>query len=294
MRFRAASIAGLQLWLKGDTGIGESCFYGFDERGNTRVLVSPAGDVTDAYLYDGFGSQLIATGSTTNFFRYGGAWGYVFDELDRMDVHWRVFDSTNGRWLSRDPIGFSGGDWNLYRYVGNDPINWIDPTGLSFGSSFGEGLLTGLVTTAAILGVGAAVIALGVPVGLVTSALFFLGVAGGLYTLWDLYQNPSAENIGFNLGALAGGIIVGAGSGRIISCRLSPLENQPLPGRAGWSPVSDVNQVWRIGGPQGKPSFFAIYRDFGNAMKTGPNPLSGAGAIAISGAGAAATRGPTQ
>ena len=36
-----------------------------------------------------------------------------------------------GKWLQRDPIGFGGGDTNLYGYALNDPINWIDPDGLS-------------------------------------------------------------------------------------------------------------------------------------------------------------------
>ncbi len=31
--------------------------------------------------------------------------------------------------MSKDPIGFSGGDGNLYRYVGSDPVNWIDSDG---------------------------------------------------------------------------------------------------------------------------------------------------------------------
>ena len=35
-----------------------------------------------------------------------------------------------GRWLSKDPILFDGGDVNLFGYVANDPINWIDPSGL--------------------------------------------------------------------------------------------------------------------------------------------------------------------
>jgi uncharacterized protein RhaS with RHS repeats len=33
--------------------------------------------------------------------------------------------------LTKDPIGFAGGDVNLYRYVGNDPINWVDPEGFA-------------------------------------------------------------------------------------------------------------------------------------------------------------------
>ena len=40
-----------------------------------------------------------------------------------------VYDPEQGRWLSRDPIGEDGG-LNLYGYVGNDPLNWVDPLGL--------------------------------------------------------------------------------------------------------------------------------------------------------------------
>jgi len=36
-----------------------------------------------------------------------------------------------GKWTAKDPILFAGGDSNLYGYVGNDPVNWIDPEGLA-------------------------------------------------------------------------------------------------------------------------------------------------------------------
>ena len=40
--------------------------------------------------------------------------------------------STDGRYLSKDPIGFAGLDTNLYRYVFNNPLNYVDPTGEIF------------------------------------------------------------------------------------------------------------------------------------------------------------------
>jgi uncharacterized protein RhaS with RHS repeats len=41
-----------------------------------------------------------------------------------------MYDPTVGRWMEEDPEGFDAGDSNLMRYVGNDPTNATDPTGL--------------------------------------------------------------------------------------------------------------------------------------------------------------------
>jgi RHS repeat-associated protein len=41
----------------------------------------------------------------------------------------RDYDPETGRWTSKDPIGFAGGDTNLYGYVLQDPINSVDPSG---------------------------------------------------------------------------------------------------------------------------------------------------------------------
>ena len=46
-------------------------------------------------------------------------------------ISWhRFYDPTTGRYITPDPIGFGGGDVNLYVYVGGNPVNRIDPEGL--------------------------------------------------------------------------------------------------------------------------------------------------------------------
>lgn len=58
--------------------------------------------------------------------------GGLYDPDTKL-VHFgaREYDSSIGRWLQRDPIGFRGGDTNLYGYVLNDPVNFVDPSGKS-------------------------------------------------------------------------------------------------------------------------------------------------------------------
>ena len=65
----------------------------------------------------------------------------------------RFYNSRFQRFMSADPIGYAGGQINLYTYVANDPMNWTDPLGLSgtFGlgpaSTGGLGLELALETT---------------------------------------------------------------------------------------------------------------------------------------------------
>ncbi|WP_258001559.1 RHS repeat-associated core domain-containing protein, partial [Fischerella thermalis] len=48
----------------------------------------------------------------------------------------RTYDPRTARWLQRDPIDAASGDPNLYRYCGNDPVNYRDPTGTEIQDEF--------------------------------------------------------------------------------------------------------------------------------------------------------------
>src|SRR6185503_21145162 len=58
--------------------------------------------------------------------------GCLYDQATQL-CHFgaREYDAQVGRWLTKDPLGFGGGDTNLYGYVIQDPINLFDPLGTS-------------------------------------------------------------------------------------------------------------------------------------------------------------------
>lgn len=94
-------------------------------------LVSIGGVITDSATYKAFGEQSATSGSTFYVHKYDGLFGYYAHANARYYVGARHLDGNTERWISRDPIGFAGGDLNLYRYVGNGPIVGVDPSGLA-------------------------------------------------------------------------------------------------------------------------------------------------------------------
>lgn len=102
-----------------------------DHFGSVRFVVnSLTGAIKSMMEYDEFG-QLEPDPIAVSFQPFGFAGG-IYDQATRL-VRFgaRDYDPLTGRWLSKDPILFEGGDTNLYGYVLQDPINKIDPTGLS-------------------------------------------------------------------------------------------------------------------------------------------------------------------
>ncbi|OQW88256.1 MAG: hypothetical protein BWK78_08480 [Thiotrichaceae bacterium IS1] len=68
-----------------------------------------------------------------NFQPFGFAGGWYDSDTRLVRFGARDYDAESERWTSKDPIGFGGGDFNLFGYVESDPVNWLDPSGLAIG-----------------------------------------------------------------------------------------------------------------------------------------------------------------
>jgi len=108
---------------------GVSSFYGFDSEQCARILVSIAGLITDSYSYKVFGEPIQGGSGTVNPYRYIANGLYCYELVDLVNAWNNWLKSSVGRWDSRDPIGFDGGDSNLYRYVSNLPTQIVDASG---------------------------------------------------------------------------------------------------------------------------------------------------------------------
>jgi RHS repeat-associated protein len=106
---------------------GSTVFYQADGLGSITSLTTPSSTITATYSYDTSGNLTASTGSITNPFRYAGR---EFDmESSIYYNRARYYDETLGRFVSEDPVRFSGG-LNFYTYVRNDPVSFVDPMGL--------------------------------------------------------------------------------------------------------------------------------------------------------------------
>jgi len=102
-----------------------------DPLGSTLALLDNTQTQTDTFSYYPYGEVASRTGTTATPFQYIGTLGYYQDNSGRTYVRARHLRTAHGRWMTQDPIGFIGGDFNLYRYVGNMVVSEIDITGLS-------------------------------------------------------------------------------------------------------------------------------------------------------------------
>jgi RHS repeat-associated protein len=100
-----------------------------DHLGSVRMVVNATTGVVHQLLeYDAFGRVLQDT--SPGFQPFGFAGGLYDPDTKLVRFGARDYDAELGRWTAKDPIGFEGGDTNLYAYALLNPVNLRDMTGL--------------------------------------------------------------------------------------------------------------------------------------------------------------------
>jgi RHS repeat-associated protein len=116
---------------------GSNTYYFYqDHEGSVTHVLDQNGTLVEQYRYDAFGAATIRNGGGTqlgasaigNRFmftgrEYNGTFGFY-------EYRARAYHPTLGRFMSEDPKGFDAGDYNLFRYCGNDPEDGAHSMGL--------------------------------------------------------------------------------------------------------------------------------------------------------------------
>ncbi len=106
-----------------------------DYRGSVvRVVNASTGAVVQAIEYTPWGEMISDSASGFQSFGYAGGIWDADTGLVLFGARW--YDPETGRWTSKDPIRFAGGQENLYVYVADNPIDRIDQTGLAPGDPY--------------------------------------------------------------------------------------------------------------------------------------------------------------
>jgi RHS repeat-associated protein len=109
---------------------GTSLYYSQDQLGSVRdVLAMQTGTRVASFDYDPYGDPSQGHERILTDFRYAGLF---YDQQDGVYLaSYRAYDPRSARWLSRDPIGETGG-LNLYAYLTGNPSNHTDLLGYSW------------------------------------------------------------------------------------------------------------------------------------------------------------------
>ena len=114
-----------------------------DQLGSTNGLTDDSGNLTSQTSYDSFGNATNQSFPTRYQFT-----GREFDSFTGLHYYRaRQYDANLGRFISEDPIGFAGGDINLYGYVRNNPVSFRDPSGKIVPFIVGAIVVGGLILT---------------------------------------------------------------------------------------------------------------------------------------------------
>ena len=113
-----------------------SRFYLTDQIGSVNGIVGRDGAPLHWVDYDSFGEPRTAVPDDFGPIRFAGR--HWMEEAGVYDNSLRNYDPALRRFLQQDPIRYDGGDYNLYRYVGNNPLSATDPNGTAALTEYGQ------------------------------------------------------------------------------------------------------------------------------------------------------------
>jgi RHS repeat-associated protein len=124
MRFEYADARMPMAMTKG----GVTYYLTYDQVGSLRVVADASGNVIKRIDCDSFGSIINDTNPGFHV-PFGFAGGLHDRDTGLVRFGFRDYDPDTGRWTAKDPILFKGRQADLYGYVQNNPVNWVDPDG---------------------------------------------------------------------------------------------------------------------------------------------------------------------
>ncbi|KYG68555.1 hypothetical protein AZI87_04750 [Bdellovibrio bacteriovorus] len=149
------------------------------------IVESSTGKIVETLSYDEFGVSL--DGKRSSYLPFGFAGGLSDSDTSLLRFGARDYDPETGRWTSKDPILFRGGDTNLCGYVLQDPVNFIDPEGTTWRDVNVRNLFSGgLLFT---FGAAAVVTAPASPLGAIGAVIGGTAALAGVSMIIDEYNN---------------------------------------------------------------------------------------------------------
>ncbi len=232
---------------------GDIFYLSYNQIGSPRAVTDEDGNILKTLTYDSFGT-IIADSNPTFKIPFGFAGGLYDSDTKLTRFDYRDYDASTGKWTAKDPIGFDGGDTNLYGYVLGDPVNFTDSKGLFQDPRFnGRGVPNAM---------GGNSQSSNVDGGVGTGISGHLGLLGGSYYEYITYGDSGAQRVSVSCARLGIGILGGTGIQATSSVSPSVCTDDK----------KECVETWSVGGSAAAAAWDLRV---GGGVSVGPSGLSG-------------------